>query len=89
HTDSFRGLVTDRWLRERRSVPKLGRSKSEMSSATSLAAGTSQIGRTPEFGDGWVGSIAIGFEAGIAREDFPARPVPKVGRPETRTIPEE
>jgi hypothetical protein len=66
-----------------RSVPKLGRSKSEMSSATSLAAGTSRIGRIllsrpRSVADGMARRLSL--ESGFACRDFPARrnefPVP-------------
>ena len=54
-----------------RSVPKLGRSKSEMSSATSLAAGTSRIGpilisRPRSVADGMAQSPQLGERVSLA-----------------------
>ena len=65
--------------RSPRPVPKPGRSKSEMNSATSLAAGTSRILRNLSPVADWMAQSPR-LESGLARRDFPARrnefPVP-------------
>jgi hypothetical protein len=61
----FTALIFTGW--SSRSVPKLGRSKSEMSSATSLAAGTfadrPNIHLSPTLNGGWDCSVASAWRA--------------------------